>query len=660
MNDTYDAPHTPCNDEQPDNPAREPDSASEPASPPDAPGGGIRWPPVVRWMAGRQDAASAIPRTDAPPRNWLRRAVAVGRLASTRRHAVSWPALSLWARTAAARAWHITRHASSAESRGDVSPSYSAVRRWSPLAAPVLLDALLMALAALLARHAIGRVNVPWQHVTTLAVALLVLSVLVAVALYAAPNDTMWTATLGLGIAAYFTVAVVVLFGPLAGAGVALLLIVAGGTFVRERLHPVMEQTVHVTTLFGRYHRTLLPGVNVLLPGERMLAILQTQPQEHTTLPLRASTANGLENQATATIRYELVPEEAHRAVLVTRDWQRNLRQILAATVRDELANWDPAWRDTERNDPLAESASDGPSSRESAMQADVDRLARRVERRVREQVLRWGVQIAWVHLHDVVLPSPSERPAPLLADRPTERVATERPPVPAPVSVAPDAWRAPRLQSPAFPRIGRGSTEPLGPSPVQPAQIGAGPPQEPAAGAPDAPTPPRKAPRLLARFAGFARSREREEDPPASAAASGGQTPASPGAENGGRSTTGDGRATGTIPATQQMPMPAAPALAPAVLASAYEAVREGRISDPATVRQIADAFEQLAAATDPDAELDLDPRGAANNLRQRAQELTPTRGYDAELAPEPPHRSAQRPTPRRVERDENLTAGG
>jgi hypothetical protein len=665
MNDTYDAHHASNNDQPADGGVPEPGRAVEARAHPSAQRQGFRLARLARWMPATPHAATDHHPAAATTGHWLARALLGARLACTRRAEALRPAVALWARTGAARAWQIARHASPADARGGVNRSYSRLRRWSPLAVPLALDIVLLTFAVLLARHVIGRIPVPWQHVGTLAGVLVVLSLLVAATLYAAPNDSVWTATLGLSIALYLTVAAAVLFGPLAGVVTATLLALAAGTFVRERLHPVMEHTVHVTTLFGRYHRTLLPGVNVLLPGERMLAILPTRPQEHTTVPLRAIGPDGHANQATATIHYELVPEEASRAVLVARDWERNLRRILAATLRDELANWDPAWRRTAPDHHAAGNVGTDQARRAGETNADSERLAARVEQRVRQQVLQWGVQVASVRLQDVVLPPPADARESPHSGRIPAPIIVEGSLVPPPAGTAPGRRSAPRLQTRTFDRLGQGSTLPLDASPVQPAQTMASSPQEPDAGALATSTTPH-GPRLLARIAGFARGRERaarmpEPNAPAGNAA---DTPSSSDERVRGTghadATSGAGTGTGPTPTNQATPTPAVPLPAPTVLASAYEAVREGRISDPATVRQIADAFAQLASATDPDADLDLDPTAAAHNLRQRAQELTLVRGYDVEQAPIPPQGAPRRTLPPRVERDENLTAGG
>lgn len=122
-----------------------------------------------------------------------------------------------------------------------------------------------------------------------------------------------------------------------------------------------------------------------------------------------------------------------------------------------------------------------------------------------------------------------------------------------------------------------------------------------------------------------------------------------------GGRDRDGAGEPSGAGAALQ---------LSPEVLATAYEAVREGRIGDPTTIRQIADRFADLASATEPDIELAFDPESAARILRQRAEELALAQGDAPEdattEAEQPPPEAPHRAPPPHVERDENVTSGG
>jgi hypothetical protein len=62
---------------------------------------------------------------------------------------------------------------------------------------------------------------------------------------------------------------------------------------------------------------------------------------------------------------------------------------------------------------------------------------------------------------------------------------------------------------------------------------------------------------------------------------------------------------------------------LPPDALADLYEAVREGRINDPDTIRQIAQALAHLALEPPLDADLSYDPAAASDALLQFAARI-------------------------------------
>lgn len=717
--------------------ASAPDDARAPDYPP-PPGwtGRAIWSTMVRWPAAWAGARRQIAVGGQRARQALRAAPLAGSGTRARR------ALP-WARSGADQAWRSAQRTSYSAALNDLGPSYSAARRWSPLWLPVVLEALLLALALLLHAHPLGRLAVSSAQIKTLAIVLLIVGVAFGALLRLATNDTVWTAVAALGLASYLMVTALVLAGPLAALVVALLLAVAGAGLVRQRLHPVMEGTVDVTTVFGKYNRTLLPGLNVLLPGERVLAVLNTRPRHYTSPPQRVRTASGQEAQAMAAIAYQLVPEEAHRAVTLARDWERNLQRMLAATLQDELARWRPDATD----DPPADTSGQEPAP------TDALRLAARVERRMRDQLLRWGVRVAGVQLSNVDLPSGASQPAPGSA-RPSG------PPIIVEGSLAPRPARDPRALPPLIAPVPKPPspvvtvTVPASPAAARPAAVYPIPPLPTASNPPSSrPTPPSPAPsrpvpattappdpapthpttafppprpafrgapgvlgRELARFARPGRATPPPVWP--------GGDPAGTRADDTGADDKDDDTGTGGAPrllgrlasfatgwratradagqddednedddarssrprtpqasTPQSAPAPrrpvasgasiprdtGAPAVpSPAVLAAMYDEIREGHISDPQTVRGIAEAFGHFAQDGDADPDFAMDAGEAARALMAYAQELANQHGLSASPAPDDQGDSsatppvAQRGAIHQVERDENLTAGG
>jgi hypothetical protein len=86
------------------------------------------------------------------------------------------------------------------------------------------------------------------------------------------------------------------------------------------------------------------------------------------------------------------------------------------------------------------------------------------------------------------------------------------------------------------------------------------------------------------------------------------------------------------------------------------YDEIREGHISDPQTVRGIAEAFDHFAQDGDADPDFAMDAGEAARALMAYAHELANQHGLSA--SPEPSEAVPPPTVP--VERDENLMAGG
>jgi SPFH domain / Band 7 family len=559
-------------------------------------------------------------------------------------------------RAAAMRAWETARHAHPAAARDDLSGAMAELWRWAPLLVPLALELALLALGASLVGHHVGHVVVTRRHLALLAVTLLAVGVGLAVALYRARDLAVWSLTLGLGVSVYLMAAALVLLEPSTAAVVALLMAAACAMLLR--VHVVANNTLAVTTYRGTYRRALRPGPHALLPGEQLLPALPTGARRVTTLPQRATTASGVEGQATAVLIYQLIPEQASRAALIARDWDRSLQRMLIAAVRDELSQWG-----SDPSDVLIDVVHSGQEGQGDTSES-VQRLQSRLEAHVATMCARWGVRIAHLELHGVILPSPLQqmqamhtggrRPTDDDEDVPTTHLqSTDGMKTAQLPSVREEPLRAQEGQggnvtaNDALPRARLPADEVQAAGDTQ----GASTPDDFASA--DRST---TAPRLRSRLAGIMETWRHDKRTPEEQVA--GDDSAQP-----------DSRASflteqdKTTPGAPPSGEASTPAVSSAVLASAYEAVREGRVSDPATIRQIAERFTDLAANSESESDLEFDPAAAARILHQRAEELALATGEAREdttpLAEQGPSAEPHHAPPR-VERDENVTSGG
>jgi len=463
-------------------------------------------------------------------------------------------------------------------------PLFTFIKRWAPTFVPTLEGAFAVAVAlTLIARAApVGDNLASFGGVPTLLVIYLVGGALFGIALYFAASDTVWFASLALGGLLLPTLILAPLLGWALGGFEVVFALVLAVVVLRLHYQTVADNTVAVTKLFGRYFRIIRPGSSLHLPFERVVATLDTHERAYATptqyIELTSPQGVPYRGRATCTAIYSILPGEAHRVVPMLDTWERDLQQVLILTVREALGDW------------AAHVTVTGIAPPQGT-------LARAVLEEARAWAHLRGIWIMRVRVHNIWLEPAASGPWPATS---------------APYSVGISAvpgGSAPSIYPPGISSAGAGlypasaramygapsaSAQPIAPSlPAwqayhsdQPAYLA------PAARAPSvaslAPVPHR--------FPDLDRSRQAshisqasqlgEADEPV--AVSGPPTPAS--AE---------------------------------VLATAYEAVRDGRISDPLTIRGIAHAFAHVAEHAPAASAFPYDAATAARILWEYADRL-------------------------------------
>jgi hypothetical protein len=445
---------------------------------------------------------------------------------------------------------------------GTVHPLYLFVRRWSPAFVPALVGGLTLALALILA--SVGATQI--DRTTVAGIPLLFLVYLTgggvfAYALYFAGDETAWLATTIYGSGLF----VAALMGAVAGLLVGLAIVAASAALVllyaRSHAWKIAPATVAITLLVGRYFRTLPPGLNLRLPGERVVATIETWERRFTsptqTVEIRADDGRLYRAAAAATISYRIEPELAHRTLQELDTWERDLHATTGAVLRESLTRWAMLMV-------AGENVPQGALAR-----------ATLTELRMRAQL--WGGHVANVRVRNIQL-DPADggaqdgwQPAYGATPEMVTPVTHNTPTLPSqPIPVAQAAVAVPvseyRPQSPS-PRAASPQPQP----PIS--DPGWHPRSDPAMSPPPAPETPEP-------------------------------TPAAPeGAEK------------------DEQPLP--PALSPATLADAYQAVRERRITDPTTIRQVARAFARVSEDLDTSDQFPYNAAAAARILAEYAEQL-------------------------------------
>lgn len=404
---------------------------------------------------------------------------------------------------------------------GIPAPAFRAARRWSPGVVPPLVGGLLLAAAIFIAtHHATGQeAFIAPDTLLKLAIVYLLYGAMYGAFLYLAASDVIWLCVLILGAAAYAVVTAGVLWGVGAAGIVALLLGGLGAWYVYGNSQIVPDGRVLVTGLAGGYARTLYPGRAVFVPFERTLAALETGERQFTSPTQSAEVPNELGEvyvaRASASVAYSLIPAEAHHALAMGSQWERELHALIPLALRQALGEWGAhiLMGDEAPPDKL---------------------LGKTLLRELREQVRPYGIHVIWVSVRNIWLVAEEEMPA---IDAPAAAAAHD------------------------VPAAGRSGGMPAPPATLR---YNAQPAQQ-------------------------------------ATAATGGAV----------------------VAAATPPPPESSEAISPEVLSDAYEAVREGRINDPATIRHIARAFLQVADDATLSSTFPYDAAAAARILLDRAQAL-------------------------------------
>jgi hypothetical protein len=422
-------------------------------------------------------------------------------------------------------------------------------RRWSPGIIPPLFGTMLLLAAGAIATHSTSQqpALVDPHTLLVLFIVYLVIGTAYGVLLYLATSTTVWWSVLLAGAAVYLIATFGVIGGPAMGVLTVIVLLAVAARYNHRHMQVVPEGHVLVTTFAGGYHRTLQAGKARLLPGEHPEATLDTAEHRFTCPTQRAgvSIGNGetYTARAAATVAYNLLPEEAHRAALAPDQWEQQLHDLVCSSLQLALEDWGERMIETEGRVP------DGA-------------LARAVLTHLREQARAQGVHVAWVNVRDIWL-APGGETLPV------------------------DGWD---VDSEDEENDGeddetdevRGETRGLTPA-------------LPASRLPPAPPPSQSEPEPEPQP-------DPEPEPDTSAQDAG----------------------------LQEHEM-----LSAAVLSDAYEAVRDGQIHDPVTIRELAQAFLRVAADPTLNADFPYDAMQAAQILIDRAKRLerdqrTAARAFD------------------------------
>ncbi len=199
----------------------------------------------------------------------------------------------------------------------------------------------------------------------------------------------------------------------------------------------VPDGSVGIVYSFGKYQRTLEPGANFLPPWERMKHVVDTRETQWTCPVQTIHMSPTADLSLAATISYQVIPEEAHLAVLQVNKWEQQLHDRFRADLQAVATEFRPEdfypWQQKSAASARSQPGDEGGNGAAKGKAPVWSRMNTRLFQLIRDQVAPWGVEINWVSIHDVTPlprgdiqtaakgtagtaptnPSPSSRPGP-------------------------------------------------------------------------------------------------------------------------------------------------------------------------------------------------------------------------------------------------------
>ena len=271
-------------------------------------------------------------------------------------------------------------------------------RQFLPVLIPLLLVGLTLLCILPLSLH--NQAYVIGSHLWPLLLLILALAALQGTILfYTDTNEGLWSLTVTGGFALFVVIAAFALAGPTLAVLLLILFVIAAFAAIRLYLHKVPEGYVDVTYAFGKYNRTLLPGLNFRLPWEKTTNLLQTREVVWTCDEQTIPFSSGDDVHLKATISYQLLPEDAHFVAEQVDKWEEKLHDLVVVSLQNVASHLTP-------DDFLIWSQPAG-SFNGLAGKDEMTRreqLNNRLFQQVQDRIALWGVQINWAQVRDVSL----------------------------------------------------------------------------------------------------------------------------------------------------------------------------------------------------------------------------------------------------------------
>jgi hypothetical protein len=238
------------------------------------------------------------------------------------------------------------------------------------------------------------------DHLWPVGIVIIALAILQGTVLfYADTNDIFWSLAIGGGFCLFVLIGTFAILGPNVALILLLIFVVIGFVAMRLYMHRVQEGYVDIVYAFGKYTRTLYPGINFRMPWETINGSVQTREVVWICPEQRVPMSHDEDVHLKASVSYQLTPEDAHLVAQQLDMWEENLQnlvcnelQLIAGALSpDDFLIWPQGSHASQR----------GQDSDETLRWEHINHL---LFEKLRDKVASWGVQINWVQIRDITL----------------------------------------------------------------------------------------------------------------------------------------------------------------------------------------------------------------------------------------------------------------
>jgi hypothetical protein len=263
---------------------------------------------------------------------------------------------------------------------------------------------------------------------------------------FSGTNSNMWTLSILGGFCSLLLTGVFALFGLAASLTLFLGLVVLAIAAARFYVHTVNEGTVDISYAFGKYYRTLYPGLNILYPWEQVKKPVKVTEVQWLCPLQRVQMSPKEDVHLRATVSYQLMPQDAHLAITQVQNWEESLREYFLASLQEIATALTPedfiAWPQGLQTPP-SELEQAGSLARREVMN-------RHLFSRMQNHVAMWGVEIRQITVRDVVLAPHEAKVVDIVPPITTMPESPSTPPLAREATSAPVAAAQPVQQRPA------------------------------------------------------------------------------------------------------------------------------------------------------------------------------------------------------------------